>query len=424
MDSTFKKITYTLAGVLVFIFLLINVCWGYWYFFGVKKQTIGVTYAQTVEDSEGNKFPIFKANLFDNSNKSGQKMIELQITYYSDFEKTAIEQRTFQWFFDMAYKEEFYAGDSYYYPVNVYEYKGDTKTHWKTESPLAFGDPLFIEIDGEMYSFSLTGTYDRTTYTPNVFVAIWNAIAFTFTGNKEYTRRPGAVAHVEKGIQYTMADVMQTVANSIVKSSEGYGDYSTSLYDFSQYFSIQKFNKKSGKMEDFQADYDFLRNYFYIEVHADKWGVTKASQSLVNMIKYDANYDGSGLKSVEYSADKTVLNLTAADFEKHKSEFYGGYLLSLNSDFLAMLRTNKELVINVDLDLDNVDNPDGNVVGFDLYALYGLSLNSVKIKSTKTRDFIALDYSLGGSGLSNVICTPCITFKPEANAFKTLNGGN
>jgi len=302
-----------------------------------------------------------------------------------------------------------------------------------SESDIAVG-----ALRGDPYAVILDGTYRERTEHFNLFKPVENLMRSTwgtvsdlfrrredrnqwrFDADGQHMWEGGAfndVTYLEK--PYTIEDFFNMAMLYLTRSCYGFGEYVLPLVELQSYFSLEKF--ENGQFIP-SADYDFNISYFAVRVNHYRYGASFASQSAFGMIANDPHYNGSGIDvNDEYWKYSVNHTLTARDFNYTYSAALGGHLLSVSPLRLAQLAAFNNMTVSVSLDLNDVWLMQNgiNLIGIDLYGLFGLRLTGLSITGTGNQDFYLLQGSLWDTGLTGIQATGVSLIK--SNGY--INGG-
>ena len=393
---------------------VVDFAWVYWKFFVDKPTTTNAVYVQTVTDQYGNEQNIIQLNYYSNSNNTGEEVMEIQLNYYTDAQKTAVQSTTIQ-----ATLQKFTVDGLNFEIPKITYYSGGYGSHFIPVQEIQRNEPMYVEIEGEMYSFRLDRTYRELLKSVNIGKAVVGFFNELFGGNSGTDYAYDYYYGPEK--EFTFDDFIIDCWQSLTQTSEGYGDFNLYLVDLSKYFTFYKYNEDTKQDDPYQVDATFVRNYFSVKAHVDRFGLTRASQSLVNMFHGDATYNTSGIgEGQEYWASRVNYYLTNDNFEYRSSATNGGYVLTLKQDTFAYLSKFDNLDIYVILNLDEFRVENINIVGLDEYALFGFNVADIKITSSMYTTFKFLNYSLYDTNLKTITHSNCITISMAENAINAV----
>ncbi len=350
------------------------------------------TYATYITDPiTSEQVPILSANYYANDTKNGKQVIEFMFNGFSGVGKQAIYSRGFQ----LVYNEEniptLYYYDTYY--GNSYqtghEYNFDDKS-----------EAILIDIDGKLFGLKLDGTYT----TEESYVDGWKifrsiatlGINTAFEGSN--MRVTNTITH-----KYTIPQLLERIASIIRSFSAGTGDNIIPLIDLGDFLHLYEYDEDKKQLVGEPIGLNTLTNsYFTMQTHYDKRGLVWYKQSMFKSVAYNSSYNESGLtEDVDYWKSTTVYNLTENNFTARYSQQDNGWLYSLPNEKIAELKNYDDTEINITFDISKLGN-DKNVIGFDYYALYGIKVNSLTIKSNTPRQFKLLVNSLKDTGLTDI----------------------
>ncbi len=383
-----KIVNIALIVVTVF-FSIMGGVWIYFHTLGKDKvpSAITSTYATMVEDPlTGEQLPTIEANYYSNRNGTGYEVIELFFNCYSGIGKQAIYSRGFQ----LVYNEE---GKSTLYQYNRYD-----GVNFETGHEYVWGDKMIIDIEGKTYAVALDGTYTVS----NTHFNGWKlARTIGFLGLNLLFEDTDYYDTTYTTYQYTFEDLLVKIGQILKSCSNGTGDSVISLVDLGDFLHIYEIND-DGQIAGAPVGKNTLTNsYFTMSTHYDNRGMVWAKQSMFKSVAGDSQFNISGISDdADYWKVTSEVTLTQQDFVARYLTSDNGFYYGLPVDKINELKSFENLEINVVFDISKFTNV--NVLGFDYYALNGLKLNSLTIKSETQRDFKLLVGSLKDTGLTNI----------------------
>ena len=400
MDIT-KKI---LNFILIVITALMTFCVGvfvYYSTFGKSKipTAITSTYATTVTDPQtGEEKPVLEANYYSNKNGTGCEVVEFRVNAYSGVSKQGIYSRGFQMVWDDKGNIIPYENPTTQKKSNVFYYDSYDNVSFETGHEYEWGDKMVIDIDGETYGVALDGQYSVTTKK----FSFWKAVGHTFSGLWQgYDYGKKAYNYETTVYNYTFEDLLLKIRQIVKSSSNGTGDGVIPLIDLGNFLHIYEYDEEKGQFKGEPVggttSNSLINSYFTMASHFDNRGMAWYKQSMFGSVAGDSQYNITGLTdNVEYWKATTILNLTEEDFEARYSQIDNGFYYILPTSKIDELKDFENIEININF---NVSNLNVNVLGFDYYALNGLKIQSLIIKSKTQRDFRLLVGSLKDTGL-------------------------
>lgn len=393
--SLFYKITLGIALLITFIALIVIIAWGYLYYKNQFPQTTETTYVGGVIDVNGEEHSFMELNYYSNFNETGKEVAELVFNFYTDENMTNVKSLGIQRVTNL--DEEGHKTYEYFW----YDIAPEVNIAWSSiQEPVAGpnANPMYIDINDELFAVQLSGTYTKTTYYAGAANILWGIISNIFTGRWS---DPNSYGYYEyETINYTYEDFFKEAINHLTNSSQGYGEYSLPLVNLSEYFSVKKVDEESGQwVEANKTTFNF--NYFNVDCNNSRYGMVYASQSFFDMVAEDFEFNISGLtgEATEYWRHYINYYLDENSFDLIETE--DGYYLEINNDTLNYISQFDNLQLEIELDLDSFTNI--NILGLDVYGLFGVNTGSLKITSTTQRDFELKDYSLWDTNLKQLI---------------------
>lgn len=362
-------------------------------------SAITSTYATTVTDPiTGEEKPVLEANYYSNKNGTGYEVIELRINCYSGVGKQGIYARGFQMVWDKNGNIVQYTDPTTNEKSNVWYYDTYDSSSFITGHVYEWGDKMVIDIDGDTYAVALDGVYSYDyTYTDGWKIArtvgfmglnlLWEDTSFTKTETITY--------------KFTFEDLLNQMRVIIKSCSNGTGDGVISLIDLGDFLHIYSYDGTTFSDEPVggTTDNSLINSYFTMQAHYDKRGMAWYKQSLFGSVAGDSGYNTTGITDgVDYWKATTSYELTEKDFESRYSESENGFYYILPTSLINELKNYDDVEININF---NVSNLEVNVLGFDYYALNGIKVKSLTIKSSAQRDFQLMVSSLKDTGLTS-----------------------
>ena len=356
------------------------------------------TYATTVTDPlTGEELPTIEANYYSNKNGTGYEVVELLFNCYSGIGKQAIYSRGFQLVYDDEGKIVPYT-NSVGQTNDIYQYDRYDNTSFETGHSYTWGDKMLIDIDGKTYAVALDGQYTITTKRFSFIKAVGHTIAGLFTGYNYAEKAYNIETTVHN---YTFKDLLIKVGQILKSSSNGTGDSIISLVDLGDFLHIYPVDD-NGQIAAEPLGVNTIQNsYFTMSTHYDNRGMVWAKQSIFESVAGDSSFNISGINdNVDYWKVETRYNLTEKDFTARYVTSDNGYYYVLSTDKLNEIKNFTNIEVNIDFNISNFENV--NVLGFDYYALYGIEVNSLTIRSNTQREFKLLVGSLKDTGLTSI----------------------
>ncbi len=378
-----KKLGIVLFAIILVLSLFADALWIYYKIWGEDKlpQTIDSIYINAYEGEDGEKLAKFNINYFDNSKGNGTPMLEFSVDGYTDVEMQASatiglqvvgNNFTYERLTEDNCTELF--ANQYVNPyVNYYEMR-DGQSYPAT-ARLTREYPLLVDVNGELFELKLNKKY-RAGGTDWIFFKTDYYGYYTWSD-----------------LVSKMLDVSKTLPEGI----------SYQRINLAEYFTVYKYDTSTNQFHNVDDS-----NYFFTEVvfkiQKSTQGMTRARDSIFDMINYDRNYGESSLVD-DYWQASMVRSLTLADFEKRESKVDGGYLLSLSSSMKEFFNNNKNIYAHIDLVL----TPQDSIVGLDFGGLKDVHISSFSISAYIEQNFVikanALDntyYSIENIKTSNI----------------------
>lgn len=352
------------------------------------------TYATSVTDpATGETLAPLSASYYQNYNNTGKEVVEFQIRAYSDQNKQAIYRRGFQYIIDKTNGNTLWYYDTYdrisWPSGHIYDEKND-------EGQLK--EAYYIELDGKIVATRLDGSYN---YEETHFDG-WKLFRTIGFMGLNFLLEDTNFIHTSKKVHYyTMEEFMQKLAVIIKGSTAGAGDYKLPVVDFGDFWHLYEVDEHGTVSSTPLGNGGQINSYFTIDVHNDKRGMTYFGQSMFGAVANDREFNISGVDyNAEYWKAKTVFNISENDFIARYSNADLGYYYSLTQDKISELKKFNNLDIDIVFDISNIKNI--NVLGFDYYALNGLKVNSLTIKSNVQRNFNLLVGAIKDTGIKTI----------------------
>lgn len=385
--NTVKRIFNVSLIVLTAFMVLISCVYGYYLTFGKNKVPTSVTstYTTFVNDPQtGETLPFLEANYYANLSGNGYEVVDLCFNCYSGPSKQAIYSRGFQ----------LVTTDG---KSQLYRYGRNQGISFEDGHDYKWGDPMYTDIDGTTYVVKLDGTYSITTKRFNFAKAVGHTIVGLFTG---YNYKEKAYTYDTQEYQYTFEDLCRKVGSILRSCSNGTGDGIIPIIDMGDFLHVYEVDE-NGNAANEPLGGDFINSYFTMSTHYDMRGMVHAKQSIFKAVAHQSDFNISGVTdNVEYWQSKSVIELTEKDFEESYLKSEDGYLYGLSTAKIKELKSFDDVEINIIFDISKIK--DKKVLGFNSYALYGIKVQSLTIKSDVECDFKLLMGALKETGITNI----------------------
>ena len=276
---------------------------------------------------------------------------------------------------------------------------------------------MIIDIDGKTYAVALDGQYTTSVKRFSFLKAVGHTFAGLFTGYNYGEKAYNVETTVHN---YTFEDLLVKVGQILKSSSNGTGDSVISLIDLGDFLHIYPIDD-NGQIGAEPLGVNTIQNsYFTMTTHYDNRGMVWAKQSIFESVAGDSQFNISGLSdNVDYWKVETQFKLTEKDFVGRYVSSDNGYYYVLSTAKLNELKNFENIEISVDFNISNFNNV--NVLGFDYYALYGIQVKSLTIRSNTQREFKLLVGSLKDTGLTS-INTQNVTINNINSGVELWNG--
>ena len=379
-----QKITFWVMLGLSILSLLIIGCLSYIMITTRRPETLGVSYATTINASTG-EIPICEVEIWSNDNNNGEKLYEVQWNSYTDSEGNGIKGFGIQIIGDYEVRERGIdyktttdvTGIARYSVMNNTVFIGESylyNTDDLGESSYALeldkvNDTLYINIEDTYYSINLKE--HSTTY---LKTDVWSTVNLIF-GNPKYE------TITSKYSWYSMADyIIQSALRDSARENNSV--YYINYLDCADYYYLLEYN---GRQYVELPDVTDLRNYMQIKITYHKDGATKASDSMFHQIANSTTwaYD-DGTNAEDYWTDDNSYIITESMLSRLESSYYDGYYLTIDSALMYEF-LNKNVSVYI-----NLDNLNYDVVGIDMTYFVG-PFESFIITSTEQQDFKILN---------------------------------
>ncbi len=400
--------------ILCVVALILDILYVYFRYIDPSKtitiNNIGNQVAiDTITDAEGltdeekralENRTLFTVNMYDNTNKNGIFLGEMQMNYFMSYNLSTTDYRSsgVQWAINIELFEKevdlFKVGynSNYDNMYSIMEYETTDGVSWNGKieemsiaTALERDKEYIIKIDNQPYSIILNGTYTKSE-------PLW-----------------GFLWNVENTYNYNFQDLFLLLLQATQTNSKGVGTRYLQI-DLSEFFTVKKFNSETGVFEPQQSD--IVKNYCVVKINYSKNGAVSSNQSLFNIIANNPSFDVDNNEiSTEYWNATITYDLSDSDLSYRYSELYQGYFVSASQDlivkFANMPSSKIDVVIN--LDSDFIKNHNYNIIGLDYNAFQNLKLNSLTIKSEELATLTLLDYCLADTNIKTLNYTNTIT---------------
>lgn len=343
------------------------------------------TYVTTVKDPQTSEEKEFiEASYYANYNGKGNEVVELLFNGYSGVDKQAVYSRGFQLVINADG-----SNNLYYYD----KYQG---VSFETGHEYKWGNPIFVDIDGETYAVKLDGQYTVTSYSIDwaEIVRTWCCLGLNYLFEKPSWNNTNVDTY-----SYTVEDLMLKIKSIIKSSSNNTGMSVIPLIDLGDFLHVYELDEE-GAVSNESIGADNIKNsYFTMKTFYDRRGITIASQSMFKSVAYDSDYNVSGLLTdVEYWQVGSKYVVTEEDFTVRETSKGNYYYLSY--DKMSEIKDYSNLDINVVFDIDRLN--DDNLLGLDYSALMGIKVKSLTISGTGNISFELLENSLKNTSLTSI----------------------
>ncbi len=352
------------------------------------------TYVASYKDPHtGEDVNAMSVQYFQNYNNTGKEVVEARINGYSDQTMQAIYGRGYQLVID-GDKTELYYCDTYdgvswssMHPYDDTNDEGQSKNFY------------YVSINDELYAIRLDGSYTEKTYEYHKLLGS----VFSYVIISAQTGNWGLEG--TKTIYYTMEDLLLHFKDLIRSLSYGTGDFELPVVDLADFIHVYEVDENGTVSDTPIGEGGQINSYFSIDVHYDRRGMTYAEQSMFKSVAGDSNYNVTGIDfDVNYWQSKVVYNLDESDFDYRYSSVDEGNYYFLSSSAINELKSYDNLEINITFDISKIDTEE-NILGFDYYALNGIEVENLTIKSNTATDFTLLNGSLDGTGIEKINTT-------------------
>lgn len=349
------------------------------------------TYVASYKDPHtGEDVNAMSVQYFQNYNNTGKEVVELRVNGYSDQTMQAIYGRGYQLVID-GNKTELYYCDTYdgmsWSSMHKYDDKND-----EGQSKNFY----YVSINDELYAIRLDGSYTQKTYE---YYKLLGSV-FSYIVTSAITGNWGLEG--TETIYYTMEDLLLHFKDLATSLSYGTGDFELPVVDLGDFIHVYEVDEDGTVSDTPIGAGGQINSYFSIDVHYDRRGMTYAEQSMFKSVAGDSNYNVTGIDfDVNYWQSKVVYNLDESDFDYRYSSVDEGIYYFLSSSTINELKSYDNLEINITFNISNIETEE-KILGFDYYALNGIEVENLKIKSNIPTDFTLLSGALDGTGIEKI----------------------
>ena len=399
---TLKRITdiglycFTAIAVLVITFSVYYTATNVKYTMGVNNigDQLGLDIVKSDDLTQTQKNALderwfMEAKYFDNANKNGIALQELNFNYFQDWTLTSNVYRasgmqylgdythTIKKYSDEAYINNMLHNDFYYYDTtNGISWEGARGNAGSIGTKLNRNTEMIIKIDNKPYAIRMTGSHSYRTG--------WWIFGSTTT------------------VYYTYPMLFDRVFDAIKSNSRGYGEYYITL-DLSSFFSISEYDQNTGKYKPDNVT-NIIKNYAVLKFTYEPNGARASSQSMFGIIACNSKYDLSPPDyNTDYWQERLVYNLTQNDLHLRHSTAFDGSFVSLGLNTRQLFATMPRAKVNITINLDGTD-----IRGLDYSAFENFEIDTLTITSSTPTDFHLFNNSLKGTRLKNFVASPNI----------------
>lgn len=384
--SAFTMVFVLLAAVSVFIIA----AWVIVTLGDLDPVTTAQAYVNTVTTKDGDKRYFMEIEYWENADGNGKEVFEFTFNAYADIKMQTVTGRGIQFVCGESRKGlENLVGmfasaddilgiidgwDSYAYTVDDY---GST---WASTEEVEFGDQMFLDIGGTVYSVAMDGTYTTTVKSFNLFKSTKNFFRVLLTDSAGWTNDDNwydTQTHVHN---YTIKDFYNEVLYAAAHTNTGYGSSVLNLVDLGKYMSVFAFNE-NGQLEEVTTR-DINDVYFAIRVTRHYEGFRRAKESNFGQLLGDQFFttvDSDNYYN-DYSSTAVLPTLNGKDFDYYDVPVMGGYVAMLKPDVLEEMKTNgvREVVVDINVN-DGYFGNNTQFIGIATSSFGGLKLKDLRI---------------------------------------------
>ncbi len=378
-QKIFMIIMYVLAsiGILVSSFViynLVNV---------MRPETLGVTYASTLNSSSGEE-PICTVEIWSNDNNNGQQLYEILWNSYTDEDGQGIKGFGVQ-----------IVGD--YFISHIYEMLQSIESSQKISKKASeFKNTILSEetiVCGDWYCYNTDDLGESSYMLPidkvgrNLYISIDDNFYQIKLNNYSWQTDESFWIFSHKYVTHyapqTFFDLTDYVIQSALTDSakKDNSTFYIDLLECANFYDLL-YKDSRGQYHPLQDATD-IKNYLQIKVNYHKDGATESSDSMFKQVAYSTTwsfYDNSNLE--EYWNAYGQIEIT----ENHLNFVYNkdrqAYYATIDEKLAKYLESTINTEISVKINFDNLDF---NVYGIDLKN-FTFKIESFDITSTANTD--------------------------------------
>lgn len=351
-----------------------------------KPETLGVTYAATLDSSSGN-VPICEVEIWSNDNKNGQQMYEIQWNSYTDTQGNGVKGFGLQILGNYSlydngtitsrqildnYNKITVLNDSYFIGSSYFYYTDDLGLSSYACPIEEIEDCLYIDIDDTFYKMNLiTNTVQRKK------TDIWSTIKSWF----------GSYSYEDVNYQYSWYSISDYIIKSALLDSARANNeiFYINYLDCAEYYELLQYD---GRQYKEMPEVSHLKNYLQVKVTYHKDGAQEYTDSLFHQVANSVTWsydDGTNAKDFWDSED--TFTITEDMISLLKLEGVDAYYITIDSAFVDLLKTQTNTNYIIDINLDNISK---NVIGVEL-SNFTLEVESFTISSSTDMQFTVLN---------------------------------
>lgn len=405
------KIVYPILILVAIVMVMPSILWVYYKCNPSKlPDTRVVSYVSSIIDENGEERNFLELEYWEDAYREGDSVLEISMNAYTDPVHSTNVVKKYGVQYNLNHGRSLTDATSF-----CYEKVGTSS--WQPVDALDSNSPLYVDINGEAYSLTLSGKYtyqwqtvDARKIAETVGSLSLNMIVRSLMGQDDVYSKDFFYKTNSEERTYTMIDFYSALFNSVTVNNVPYGTNILSLVDLSRYFEIK--HEVGGDWVLVDLYNTSSKDYFAVKVTKHAEAFLRASDSTYGMFLGDATHTLVDTDNIinDYTGINEVVTLNYSDFDYSYCPQYDGYVAVLKDSMRSSFNGSRanDVVIDLDFSTDFFRTADKPVIGI-LYDFCSVS----QIKLTFEQDTFPLFYSFYLEGNREYL--------PTSSAFVVTN---